>query len=384
MDITRLSTRAGRKLTGVDRVELAYLRFLSDGAVPAFAICRTALGYVLLDQAAMRAFAAHFINDDWQQADWISKLNPRLNGAARIGQSAVRRLAIARCRLRRLAGLLARLPAGFTYLNVGHSHLTEAIFAAVRAVADTQIVVMIHDTIPLDFPQFQRPEVTALFASKLRRVACYADQVICPTTTALGDVTRHMKDMGRTPTMMPASLGVDVAKPSGPIIAGAAPYFLTVGTIEPRKNHALLLDVWQSLPAPRPTLYICGQRGWLNEDVFARLDHGIDGVQEVPDATDGQIATLLDGASGFLFPTFAEGYGLPPMEAAARGVPVVCADLPVCRETLRDKAIYLDPNDRNGWEKEILRLAVADVSQVRQKYTPPDWDTHFKIVFTMS
>ena len=384
LDITRLSTRAGRVLTGVDRVELAYLNKIASDTLPAFAICRTALGFVLLDRAGMQAFATRFLNDDWQKPDAISRINPKLNSATKVGQSAVRRLAIARSTSRRLKQLLARVPVGFSYFNVGHSNLTETIFAAVRAVKGTRIVVMIHDAIPLDFPQYQRPDTVRLFEAKLRRVACYADQVICPSASALGCVARHLQEMGRKPQMIPASLGVEVVAASVDAPVNEGPYFVTVGTIEPRKNHATLLDVWERLPAPRPKLYICGHRGWLNEGVFARLDAGVEGVVEVNDASDAQIAALLDGASGFLFPTLAEGYGLPPIEAAARGVPVVCSNIAVCRETLGHHAIYLDPEDRYQWEKEILRLADADRSQVTHKYTPPSWDTHFKIVFTMA
>ena len=385
LDITRLSTRAGRVLTGVDRVELAYLNKIAGDETPAFAICRTALGFVLLDRAGMQSFAARFTNEDWQKPDFISLINPRLNDATRLGQTAVRSLSIARSRPRNLSRLLSRLPIGFSYFNVGHSNLTEVVFAAVRAIKETRIVVMIHDTIPLDFPQFQRPETVRLFAAKLRRVACYADQVICPSVSALGDAKRHLQDMGRVPQLMPASLGVDVTHSASSVAQlPEQPYFMTVGTIEPRKNHGLLLDVWAQLPEPRPTLYICGHRGWLNEDVFARLDAGIDGVVEVNDADDAQIAALLDGASGFLFPTLAEGFGLPPIEAAARGVPVVCSDIAVCHETLGGAAVYLDPKDRYRWEKEVMRLAVADRSQAQHKYIPPSWDTHFKIVFTVS
>ena len=72
-----------------------------------------------------------------------------------------------------------------------------------------------------------------------------------------------------------APLGVPVPKPVPqelPFVP-QPPYFLCLGTIEPRKNHLMLLDVWQNLPAPVPQLYIVGRRGWSNVAVFDRLDH---------------------------------------------------------------------------------------------------------------
>jgi len=206
LDITRLSTRAGRVLTGVDRVELAYLNELCAGDLPCFAICKTNVGYVLLDRAGMLAFAARFNDGDWPRDDLIRRLSFRLSHAARSGQTAARRYAIGRARPNGLPKLLARLPGGFSYINVGHSNLTERMFAAVRAVDGARITVMLHDTIPLDLPQFQRPQTVALFDEKLRRVACYADQILCPTASCRADIQRHMNTMGRTPPILPALL----------------------------------------------------------------------------------------------------------------------------------------------------------------------------------
>jgi glycosyltransferase involved in cell wall biosynthesis len=65
---------------------------------------------------------------------------------------------------------------------------------------------------------------------------------------------------------------------------------------------------------------------------------------EIPDPSDDDIARLFGGAKAFVFPSFAEGFGLPPLEAMASGVPVVCSDIPVFREVYGDAVLYVDPN----------------------------------------
>ncbi|MDT9702392.1 glycosyltransferase, partial [Streptomyces sp. P17] len=91
------------------------------------------------------------------------------------------------------------------------------------------------------------------------------------------------------------------------------PRFVTLGTIEPRKNHALLLDVWDSLPPPRPQLVVIGRRGWADQALFARIAATPD-VAEFNTLDDGQVAAVLTGAQALLMPSFAEGFGLPLTE----------------------------------------------------------------------
>jgi glycosyltransferase involved in cell wall biosynthesis len=367
--------------TGIDKVELAYLQAFVADDVPCFAIARTALGYVVLDRAGMSILIDHVKYGNWPRIDLISRLNRRLKVSAKRGQSTLRRLAIARCLPRNLGKMLGALSPQLTYVNVGHSNLTEHMLGAVRRQANSRIVVLLHDTIPLDWPQFQRADTVAAFDAKLRRVAAYADQVICTSAQCLRDARRHLEARGRVPQMIPAALGIELAS-SAQVELPQTPYFLCVGTIEPRKNHALLLDIWDDPPADA-RLVIVGRRGWENDAIFERLDKKPDKVIEHNNLTDGQIVTLVQNAQGSLFPSFAEGFGLPPIEAAALGTPVICADLPSCREILGASAVYLDPTDRYQWKKQIEQLAKTARSPTKPDFVPPDWDTHFKIVFTV-
>ncbi len=379
IDVSRLVSRAGLISTGVDRVEFAYLRQIAMDT-QAKGLARTALGYVLLDQAGLTALLQADQSGDWRRPDVLSRWNRRLTDAAKRGQSFVRHHAIARCRPNGLRGMLSRQMSGtFVYYNVGHSNLSQRTLAAI-SLAGGRSTILVHDTIPLDLPDMQREGTVKAFARKLANVERHAGRIVVSTKAVAADCAYHFDTV---PDQVVAPLGVDLAKPEpiSPALEPKIPYFMTVGTIEPRKNHALLLDIWEGWEDP-PTLLICGRRGWKNEKVFARLDAGIPGVVEMPNLTDGQIATLLRGAEALLFPSFAEGFGLPPVEAQALGTPVIVSDLPACKEVLGDGAVYLDPTDRYAWEKTLKKKNLAVANGTKMARTPPDWDTHFKLVFT--
>ncbi|WP_099824893.1 glycosyltransferase family 4 protein [Oceaniglobus indicus] len=398
LDLTRLVSRVGLgPPTGVDRVELAYLDALLAKSDPMFALCRTAAGFSLLNRDGARAIRDRIADDRWGSPDILARFSRGLSAARRRAEAEIRRQAVASC-LRGGLGRLARrhLPVDVHYLNVGHSNLEARVFRALRQVKGVRIAVLVHDTIPLDFPQFQRPGTPEAFARKMRAVATHADLVICNSAGTKADVGRHFKDLGRVPACVVAHLGVETptADPAGlpPGLDLSTPYFIALSTIEPRKNHALLLDVWERLARtgkPLPNLYIVGRRGWNNAAVFDRLDAGLAGVHELPALDDGAVAALIRGAQALLFPSFAEGFGLPPLEAAVLGTPVVCSSLPVLREVLGQYPVYLDPVDIYAWTTEISRLAAhgrqhaAACDRGSATGATLTWAAHFNHVFTV-
>lgn len=380
LDLTRLMSRLGKgPMTGVDRVEYAYLDQFLQLETPCLGLVRTAAGFLLLDRVGMAALRDGRL--DLTRNDLIGRIAWRRDPARGRAEAALRRLAIARCTKRGLARLLKRhLPPGSSYFNTGHANLDDRSLRQIHA-AGLKIAVLVHDTIPLDHPRFARPDSVEPFRRKMQAVASHADLVIHTTRTTRAQTEAQLAQLGRLPDGITANLGVPVAKP----VATAPPrqpYFVVLGTIEPRKNHALLLDLWAQMPDP-PGLLIIGGRGWSNAAVTARLDAlpADSPIQECVGLSDGEVAFLLQGAQALLFPSFVEGFGIPALEAAALGTPVVTSNLPVFQELLGEFAVYLDVADSYSWLETISRLTMADNTD-RRVQTPPQWAEHFKLVLT--
>lgn len=372
----------------MDRVERAYLRqFLSD-EVPVFGLCRTAFGYVILDRKGLQNFEARLDGTlPWGRASLLSRLPRARDEIVAQAESDLRQDAVGRALPGRLVRLLSRyLPSRFDYFNVGHSNLTERVLHAVGQAGGRRSV-LVHDMIPLEHPQFQRPGTITPFEDKMRRVALLADRVIYNSRDTQERSTAFMRGFGCEPASIVAHLGTVVAPPDARMVPDdlplTSPYFVTVGTIEPRKNHALLLDIWDELGVDAPGLVICGSRGWNNDAVFARLDalSAESPVREVSDLPDAALSSIVQGAAGMLFPSYAEGFGLPPVEALVLGTRVLCNDLPVLHEIMGDKAVYADESDRYLWKSTIEKWA-KNPPPVLQKdaFACPGWSDHFKTV----
>lgn len=391
LDLTRLIRRSGQVHTGVDRVEWAYLEWCLTLERPVYALVRSAFGYILLDRGGMTYARDHLRMANWPRPDVLSRFALKLSPARRGAETALRQRAYRRATPAGLARMLRRaFPNGVQYFNTGHSNLTRRVFGAFKSLENAQSTVLVHDMIPLDWPQFQRVGTVDAFEKRMRIVSAQADSLICNSHQTLRDVQRHFTRFGRMPAAIVAHLGVDLPDVALEAVDVPEPYALVLGTIEPRKNHALLFDVWEKWGAQAPChLIVCGNRGWNNEAVFARLDtlaaNGLP-ITELNGRSDAQVAALLRSAAVVLFPSFAEGYGLPPLEAAALGIPVICGDLDIYREVLGSYPVYADTAKPYEWTTAIEKVLQSDgaksgrVGKGQDPFSPPDWDSHFNLV----
>jgi alpha-1,2-rhamnosyltransferase len=141
------------------------------------------------------------------------------------------------------------------------------------------------------------------------------------------------------------------------------PVILSVGTVEPRKNHAMLLNamerVWSEGNEAR--LVIAGRPGWMCDDLHDRLRNHAENQTRLywfDDASDADIGYLYQNARLFAFPSVVEGFGLPIVESLFHGTPVVASDTQIHREVGRDRCEYFSLDD-----VEALKRLIVTASQ---------------------
>jgi glycosyltransferase involved in cell wall biosynthesis len=139
-------------------------------------------------------------------------------------------------------------------------------------------------------------------------------------------------------------------------------FILIVCTIEPRKNHGLLLETFGRIVERQPDvrLVIAGKPGWLYQAFFDRLDgSGLrDRVILTGHVPERDLPTLLTLATVFAFPSLYEGMGLPPLEAMACGTPVVASNTSSLPEAVGEAGLLLPPDDPRAWAEALERVLV--------------------------
>jgi alpha-1,3-rhamnosyl/mannosyltransferase len=225
--------------------------------------------------------------------------------------------------------------------------------------------VTIHDVSFLRHPEFTESGNLRFLRTHIRRTAARADAIITDSRFSADEIAELLNVA--PDRLHPIHLGIDPGfrRPSDEALAAArgrlaldAPYLLTVGTVEPRKNIAFLVEVFERLAGFDGLLVIAGMRGWQDAPILRRLRESpraasIRHLDYVPDA---DLPALYAGAELFLTASFYEGFGLPPLEAMACGTPVVASDGGALAEVLGAAAVL-----RHGFDVDDWVAAVREV-----------------------
>lgn len=262
-------------------------------------------------------------------------------------------------------------------------HTWQGSDAAARQGA--AVILMCYDLIPIRYPAFCTRLFSDVFKRWLLEMITRVDGVICISRATRDELAEFCVQQGLVaPPLAHFRLGCDLppsvsgSPPRDRIrdfLADSAPCFAAIGTIEPRKNHAFLLSVFERLWARgvQVKLMIAGRPHPECHSLIASMNsHPEQGrrLLTVADASDAEVGAAYVACRALLLPTLAEGFGLPLVEARARGCPVIASDLPALAE-LKDAGVFLyPPNSADALEALIIEHATSNLRD-RFKPMPP-------------
>lgn len=256
-----------------------------------------------------------------------------------------------------------------------------------------KLAVYVYDIIPVSHPQYCHEETILNFMGYIGAAMQHADMLIASAQSTLDSIGRLERKLGLDAVPGRVSwLGCDYKKNTDAGLqidkravkaASSGRYVLTVGTIEPRKNHKILLDAFDSgLFEDDVYLILVGRIGWNVKELEARIrkhpEYGrklflLEGMN------DDSVNYLYRHAMFVAFPTHEEGFGLPMIEAFEKKVPVIASDIPVLREVGQDFAVYFPPDDKDAFVA-VVRSYLRDregyltMKKHLEEYVPYTWD----------
>ncbi|GAC1361137.1 MAG: glycosyltransferase family 1 protein [Ktedonobacteraceae bacterium] len=242
--------------------------------------------------------------------------------------------------------------------------------------------VTIHDLAFLEHPEYAVPSLAAYLRQVVPEAVAAADVVITVSSEVSRTLIKHFQTPSEKLTVVPPGVSRHFRRVTDPILLEATrhkfglkhPFVLAVGTQEPRKNHAGLIKAFhkaQSRKNGPAMLAIAGGTGWLYEET-QRLVQELNiekKVRFLGRVTDHELITLYSSADVFAFPSFFEGFGIPPIEAMACGTPVVTSNTSSLPEVVGEAALLVDPHNVDEMADALLKL-VQDTGlreELRQK-----------------
>lgn len=238
-----------------------------------------------------------------------------------------------------------------------------------------RIVVVLHDLLPAQHPEWFTNSGAGHYRRWLEAAIAYADTFACVSSTVASELDHWLSSQYgfvrgegfpaicsfrpgfELPILDSESLAGVQAFGQALGLSGEHPVILMVGTVEPRKGHALALDAFERLWAAGSRVHLCivGKEGWKTKALARRLrSHPQSGkyLHWFNKLDDHMLANIYALADGMLMASNGEGFGLPLIEAAHFKLPILARDLPVFREVVGDNAKYFSAN--TGGELAIV------------------------------
>ncbi|MET4050999.1 glycosyltransferase involved in cell wall biosynthesis [Frigoribacterium sp. PvP054] len=235
----------------------------------------------------------------------------------------------------------------------------------------TQTVVTIHDTVPWTNPETLTPRGVSWHKAMTKRAHRYADAVVVPTHAVARDLGEWF-DFGDRIRVIGGAVSDALAVPDdADEVADSLDlperYLLSVGTVEPRKGIEPLIQALAHPDAPDLPLLIVGPEGWGDvrvADIVEKAGLAPDRVRTLGFVSDAQIAVLYQRAAAFVFPSLAEGFGLPVVEALSFGTPTIVSDAPALVEVAADAAVVVPRDDPESYPERLAQAMFQVVNDL--------------------
>lgn len=262
--------------------------------------------------------------------------------------------------------------------------------------SNVRLYFVMYDLLPMRRPDFFPDWLQPVFSAWLETVAELADGIVCISRAVADELRAELRRL-HPPRLRPLQIGafalgsdLQASLPTHGMSADEAEVLqrtagharmLMVGTVEPRKGHAQVLDAFDRLwgAGDDTSLIIVGKPGWMVDALVARLRVHPEAGRRLfwfEKASDELLEALYRDATALLMASEGEGYGLPLIEAARHGLPIVCRDLPVFREVAGPHAFYFSASDGAGLAhalQEWFALATAGVVPASAGIASTSW-----------
>lgn len=247
-------------------------------------------------------------------------------------------------------------------------------------------IICVYDLLPLLYPAACPPGLQRAFEVWFDELVCRSDAVVAISRTVASEFRDYAAARGRRNDrpvgwwLLGADFGGDaqasLSSRTASICSSARPFFLSVGTLAPTKGQAVSLTAFEKLwdAGVDTTFVVVGKRSWNTKALERRLEEHREFGRRLfwlRDADDAELRCLYRRARGVVCASFTEGFGLPLIEAAHHGAPIIASDIPIFRELGGDELVYfdmLDPGALAGRiEEELAR------SKAAPKLAAPSW-----------
>lgn len=370
LDVTRLTRRVLKKqmLTGIDRVSIAYVSHYQN------------IAKALIRYAGMNIVLS--LKDSQKLFNWLLKPNLKFSLKTIIIKNIFQK----------------NILPNSILLNTGHIGINQKNYIKMLNKYTLKPIFFVHDLIPIYYPEYCNKGEDSRHKNKIDYILKYGYGIITNSKDTLDKFNKYCEtnNYKKLPAIT-ALLAADkkLLHFNRSSNAYTKPYFVMLSTIEPRKNHLLILQIFRRLAENdlnnAPHLFIIGKRGWECEQVFDLLDRSEilkKVVTEISNCDDKQLSNFIQNSQALLFPSFTEGYGLPLIEALALGTPVIASNLNVFKEIAGNIPEYIDPLDAITWHNTILEYtnnnSLKRTLQVKrlESFHVPTWEKHFQDVDT--